>query len=150
MTLLQSALDAVTAAAGWKPAEPDASGVARFALQGDLAFDMSSPDGRVCILRAELCTLPGNESEADSLLEKCAAQVVGVCRKRSSVLSLQGDRLVLSRLVPMNAATLAGLMPEQVQSFLNDLAWWQAQISGSRQPASPFSAPGGMNFWTMR
>lgn len=67
-------------------------------------MDMLSPDGRNCILRGDLGRLPDGEAEAESLLRLCAGRVVGSCRTRSSILSLQDGRLILHRIVRMDAS----------------------------------------------
>ena len=149
MSLLQEVVDAVTDAAGWRSAEPDAEGVYHFRLKGNLDMDMLSPDGRNCILRGDLGPIPDSDSEAESLLRLCAGRVVGSCRKRRSVLSLQDDRLILYRLVRMDASN-PGTVSREAEGFLNDLAWWQGQIAENKNYASPFSAFGGMNTWMMR
>lgn len=149
MSLLQEAVDAVVSAAGWRRAEPDAGGVYHFRLQGDLDMDMLSPDGRNCILRGDLGRLPDGEAEAESLLRLCAGRVVGSCRTRSSILSLQDGRLILHRIVRMDASD-PGTVSRQAKGFLNDLAWWQAQLAAGANNASPLSAFGGMNAWMMR
>ncbi len=149
MSLLQEAVDAVTSTAGWKQASPDAGGVYHFRLQGNLDMDILSPDGRNCILRGDLGSLPEDAIEAEKLLQKCAGRVVGSCRKRRSVLSLQDGRLVLYRIVRMNASD-PGTVAREAEGFLNDLAWWRSQVAAVANNASPFSGFGGMNVWMMR
>lgn len=149
MSLLQEAVDSMTSAAGWKQARPNAEGVYHFRLQGNLDMDILSPDGLNCILQSNLGPLPEEEAEAEKLLRLCAGRVVGSCRKRRSILSLQDDRLVLYRIVRMNASD-PGAVSREAKGFLNDLAWWQNQLVATVNNASPFSVFGGMNAWMMR
>lgn len=148
MIVVQDCVDAITAAAGWKKASPDKEGRFHVILEGDLSMDMFSPDGRTVLFLSDLGPLPQDTQSAEALLQKGAAGVVAGSRKRRSILSLEGDRLVLHRAVPMGDLAL---MPEHAKDFLNDLAWWKGQLQG-KTASSPFSfAFSGMsgNVWSM-
>jgi len=146
MTLTQQAADAITSAAGWKPAQPDAEGVFHFRLEGDLDMDFFSPDGRTGIFRSTLTTLSGEDAESETLLKTCAQRAVAAIRKRKSILSIDDGRLQLHRAIGLDAmaADMTRAIPDVAKDFLNDLAWWQVQI-GARSPQaspSPFSLSG--------
>lgn len=145
MSLLQESVDAVTAAAGWKKASPDAGGVFRFHLEGDLDMELFSPDGRTGILRADLGPLPASEQDADALLRKCASRMVAASRTRRTVLSVDGDRLSLHLVVPLAENVI--FMPQHAKDFLNDLAWWKGQVQDGG--SSAFSFFSGMQAWNM-
>ncbi len=145
MSLLQASVDAVTAAAGWRKASPDASGTFRFHLEGDLDMELFSPDGRTGILRADLGPLPASEQDADDLLRKCASRMVAASRTRRTVLSVDGGRLSLHLAVPL--ADGGDSMPRHTKDFLNDLAWWKGQVQGGG--SSSFSFFSGMQAWNM-
>lgn len=145
MSLLQESVDAVTAAAGWKKASPDAGGVFRFHLEGDLDMELFSPDGRTGILRADLGPLPALEQDADELLRKCASRMVAASRTRRTVLSVEEGRLSLHLVVPLAEEALS--MPRHAKDFLNDLAWWKGQVQGG--DTSAFSFFSGMQAWNM-
>lgn len=140
MSFLQEAADAVTSAAGWKKAVPDAAGVFHFRLEQDLDMDLFSPDGRTLILRAEVGPLPPAERDADDVLRRCASRAVAAGRKRRSVLTLDGGALILHRLLPREGSLEE--MPRHVRDFLNDLTWWKAQAGNGSPAASPFSFAG--------
>lgn len=155
MTLPQQAADAITSAAGWRPARPNDDGVFRFRLEGDLEMDFFSPDGRTGILRATLATLPDTEVEAEALLKTCAQRAVAASRKRKSIVSLDAGRLQLHRSIRLDGLSpdmLARLVPDEVRDFLNDLAWWQAQAgtkTGQSAAPSPFSLSGFGGSWSL-
>ena len=147
MALLQESADAITSAAGWRKASPDARGVFRFRLEGELDMELFSPDGRTGILHADLGPLPEAERDADELLRKCASRVVAAARTRRTVLSVEEGRLSLHLMVPLNAAA-AESMSRHAKDFLNDLAWWKNQVQGGAAASfSPFSFSG--MHWSM-
>ncbi len=147
MALLQESADAITSAAGWKKASPDAVGVFRFRLEGELDMNLFSPDGRTGILHADLGPLPDGERDADELLRKCASRAVAAARTRRTVFSVEEGRLSLHLLIPLDAAAVES-MPRHAKDFLNDLAWWKKQVQGGAAASfSPFSFSGVQ--WSM-
>lgn len=148
MSFLQEAADAVTSAAGWRKASPDAAEIVRFRLEDDLDMDMFSPDGRTLVLRAEVERLPSAERDADDMLRRCASRAVAAGRKRRSVLALDGGALILHRLMPREGGVED--VPRHVRDFLNDLVWWKAQMGAGAPTPSPFSFPGLQGWGTVR
>lgn len=148
---LQQAADGLTETAGWKQAVPDGNGVFHFSLEGDLSFELLTPDNRTGFFLADLGALPSARDEAEALLKRLASLAVGCLKKRRSVLSLAEGHLRLYRSFRLNGLSGSALrqtMPHDAKDFLNDLAWWQKQLSSSHvagTTASPFSFGG--NTW---
>ena len=146
-THLQGIADAITSAAGWKSASPDEEGIFRFSLENGLDFQLLTPEGRTAVLLADLGSAPSRgDTQGDEELKRLASVAAASLRKRRSSFAVAGTRLELSRTFPMQA-------DEQeirliARDFLNDLAWWQAQVSGthtnssSNTSSSPFSLGG--------
>ena len=145
---LQQIADIITNAAGWKRAEPDSEGVFRFSLDGGLDFSLLTPENRTAVLLADLGNAPDpGTSEGNDRLKRLAALAAGSLKKRRSSFAIAGQRLELSRTFPIQE------VPEHeisllVRDFLNDLAWWKAQISGSSNTSSnTSSSPFSMGGW---
>ena len=80
-------------------------------------------------------------------LKRLAALAAGTLKKRRSSFAIAGQRLELSRTFPMQTASELEISP-LVRDFLNDLAWWKAQISGSSNTSSnTSSSPFSMGGW---
>ncbi|MGN1149749.1 MAG: CesT family type III secretion system chaperone [Sutterella sp.] len=150
---LASAVAAVAHTAGWRQALPDENGVYHYFLENGLDLDIRSPDGRTCILSADLGEAPDpNMQDAESELIRIGRLAAGIQRRRSSVLSVNEGRLELFRTVDLNAADERRLAAE-VRDFLNDQAWWRLNLQGaSAASSSPFSMqmsgwfPGELSF----
>ncbi len=160
MVLLQNAVAALAARAGWRTPQPDGDGAYRFRLADGLDFAMFSPDGRQCIIHAALMSVPDAGAERDELLTLAAQRQAGACRTRASVVALekagesllqhdmQGDRLILYRMVDLSSGQDAVNMT--IRDFLNDLTWWKAACNGSAAGTSggaPSFSMSGMFFW---
>ncbi|MBR5882570.1 MAG: type III secretion system chaperone [Mailhella sp.] len=145
---LQQIADIITNAAGWKRAEPDSEGVFRFSLEGGLDFSLLSPDNRTAVLLADLGPAPeAGTMNGNDKLKRLAALAAGTLKKRRSSFAIAGQRLELSRTFSMQAASELEISP-LVRDFLNDLAWWKAQISGSSNTSSnTSSSPFSMGGW---
>ena len=145
---LQQIADIITNAAGWKRAEPDSEGVFRFSLEGDLDFSLLSPENRTAVLLADLGPAPeAGTMEGNDRLKRLAALAAGALKKRRSSFAIAGQRLELSRTFPMQTTSELEISP-LVRDFLNDLAWWKAQISGSSSSSSnTSSSPFSMGGW---
>ena len=145
---LQQIADIITNAAGWKRAEPDSEGVFRFSLEGGLDFSLLSPDNRTAVLLADLGPAPeAGTMNGNDKLKRLAALAAGTLKKRRSSFAIAGQRLELSRTFPMQTASELEISP-LVRDFLNDLAWWKAQISGSSNTSSnTSSSPFSMGGW---
>ncbi len=139
---LQQLADIITRAAGWKAAVPDADGVFRFALEDGLDFELLSPENSTGVLLATLKPAPAEgDPEAERDLQKFASLAAGCMKKRRSVFGLGESGFELYRSFRMADASESSIVSE-VRDFLNDLAWWKRQISGSSNvgaSASPFS-----------
>ncbi len=139
---LQQTADILTRAAGWEPATPDEEGVFHFSLEGGLDFSLFSPENRTGILLSSL----GKTPDSDEEIKRLAALAAGCLKKRRSVFSIGERGLELHRSFSLAEASEGFLVPE-VRDFLNDLAWWKRQISGSGastpKNTSPFSFPFG-------
>ena len=139
---LQQIADIITRAAGWNQAFPSEDGAFHFELEDGLDFSLLSPENRTGILFASLGKTPENDEE----LKRLAALAAGCLKKRHSVFSMGEQGLELYRTFPLAEASENFLIPE-VRDFLNDLAWWKKQISGSgsstTRQSSPFSFPFG-------
>lgn len=142
---LQQLADIITRAAGWKNAVPDEHGIFRFSLEGDLDFSLLTPENRTAVLLADLGIAPerGSAPEEETLL-RLASLAASSLKKRRSSLSLANGRIELHRALPITLNDEYELRTE-VRDFLNDLAWWKKQISGSstqsssKASSSPFS-----------
>ena len=145
---LQQIADIITNAAGWKRAEPDSEGVFRFSLEGGLDFSLLSPDNRTAVLLADLGPAPeAGTMNGNDKLKRLAALAAGTLKKRRSSFAIAGQRLELSRTFSMQTASELEISP-LVRDFLNDLAWWKAQISGSSNTSSnTSSSPFSMGGW---
>ena len=131
MDLLKQAVNTITSAAGWEPASPDSDGVYHFLVDDDLEMDFFSPDGRSGIFKSTLARVPPDDPSATDLLKVCAQRAVAVCKKRKSVLAIQDDQLALHYVVKLQGASsedLSRLATQGAKDFLNDLAWWKAQL----------------------
>jgi hypothetical protein len=145
---LQQIADIITNAAGWKRAEPDSEGVFRFSLEGGLDFSLLSPENRTAVLLADLGSAPESGTmEGGDRLKRLAALAAGSLKKRRSSFAIAGQRLELSRTFPMQS-TSEREISLLVRDFLNDLAWWKAQINGSSNSSSnTSSSPFSMGGW---
>ena len=145
---LQQIADIITNAAGWKRAEPDSEGVFRFSLEGGLDFSLLTPETRTAVLLADLGPAPeAGTMNGNDKLKRLAALAAGTLKKRRSSFAIAGQRLELSRTFPMQTASELEISP-LVRDFLNDLAWWKAQISGSSNTSSnTSSSPFSMGGW---
>ena len=141
---LQQTADTITRAAGWSPAVPDNDGVFRFSLEDGLDFELFSPDNSTCILFAVLGDAPKDDAPSEDEIRRLAVLSAGCMKKRRSVFSIGERGLELYRMFRFADTSENTLIPE-VRDFLNDLAWWKRQISGSGSasstgmPQSPFS-----------
>ena len=146
---LQQIADIITNAAGWKRAEPDSEGVFRFSLEGGLDFSLLSPENRTAVLLADLGPAPeAGTMEGNDRLKRLAALAAGTLKKRRSSFAIAGQRLELSRTFPMQSASEREISL-LVRDFLNDLAWWQAQMNGARanSSSSTSSSPFSLGGW---
>ena len=145
---LQQIADIITNAAGWKRAEPDSEGVFRFSLEGGLDFSLLTPETRTAVLLADLGPAPeAGTMNGNDKLKRLAALAAGTLKKRRSSFAIAGQRLELSRTFSMQTASELEISP-LVRDFLNDLAWWKAQISGSSNTSSnTSSSPFSMGGW---
>ena len=125
---LDKAAATVATAAGWRQPEPDAQGRYCFTLRGGLNLAMFSPDGNAVILRAEVQALPGEEIPRENLLRAQAKLAVAEFKERKSILALEGDVLILHRVVFAKDTPLEN-MSAIVETFLNDLDWWKKQAA---------------------
>ena len=145
---LQNIANAITSAAGWKSASPDENGIFRFSVENGLDFQLLTPEGRTAVLLADLGAAPAQgDTQGDEELKRLASVAAASLKKRRSSFAVAGSRLELSRTFPM-------LAEEQeirliVRDFLNDLAWWQAQMNGARanSSSSTSSSPFSLGGW---
>ena len=145
---LQLIADIITNAAGWKRAEPDSEGGFLFSLEGGLDFSLLSPDNRTAVLLADLGPAPeAGTMDGNDRLKRLAALAAGTLKKRRSSFAIAGQRLELNRTFSMQAASETKT-PLLVRDFLNDLAWWKAQVEGSSNISSnTSSSPFSMGGW---
>lgn len=149
MLNLQQAIEAVAGRAGWSVPAEDAQGVTRVRLEGGLALEFRSPDGRVAVLSADLGEVPGDASpDYWTQLGKAAC---GCLRRRPSVLSAAGGRFELYRMLDLSRLD-ADEFASETEGFLNDEAWWAGELESARDSAgtpasgaSPFAFGGA---WT--
>lgn len=138
MLNLDQAVKAVATAASWPEPAADAQGVYRIRLEGDLSLEVSTPDGRHCVLSTELGDLPSDAR--DDYWVRLGKLACGSLRRRPSTLALDGNRLELFRFLDLSEINTEDLAA-QVQGFLNDQAWWRSELSGGSAGASPSSSP---------
>ena len=143
---LSLAVRTIVRAAGWREARPDAAGAYRFRLEKTLDLTIQSPDGVTCVLSADLGAAPDAGDQAgEARLRRLGALAAGIASRRASVLSInkENGRLELFRRV--NLATTEGAqIVDEAAGFLNDEAWWKAQLSeAATATTSPFSFASG-------
>lgn len=143
---LNSAVAVVAGAAGWKLTAPDENGVYHYFLENGLDLDIRSPDGRLCVLSADLGAAPDPaRPDAEAEYVRIGRLAAGIQRKRASILSTdESGRLELFRTVDLSTVQEQRLI-EEVRDFLNDQAWWRLNLQGSSaqsDSASPFSMSG--------
>jgi len=146
MGFLDDAVTVLASRAGWKTPSPDADGAWFFHLADGLDFALFALDDRNIVIRGEVAPVPQEGSARDAFLAEAAGRQAGVCRKRPSILALEGSGQSLISSPPAGEYLILYrlLTPEQgqaafevsVRDFLNDLAWWKA-ATGAEQPASP-------------
>ncbi len=146
---LQHIADTIAHAAGWKQPEADSEGIFHFSLEGDLDFRLFSPEGRTAILWASLGKAPDRTPEGESEVLRLAGIAAGSLVKRKSIFSLGETGLELHRSFSLAGTGDAAAVME-ARDFLNDLAWWQRQVSGSASSArtvgTDWSSPFSLNF----
>lgn len=144
---LQRSADIITRAAGWKEALPDDDGVFHFSLEGGLDFELFSPENRTGILFAVLGNAPEQDARADDTLLRLASLSAGSLKKRRSTFSLGEKGLELYRTFTLAEASEQSL-PRTVRDFLNDLAWWKQQLSGTEgnRSSGPQNSPFSFSF----
>ena len=140
---LEDAVRIIAEAAGWKIAAPDEHGARHYLLEEGLDLDIESPDGRVLVASADLGDAPEAGSPgADEEWVRIGKLAAGVMKRRASVLAANEGRLELFRTVDLSQAGVTELV-DAVRDFLNDEAWWRANLSAvPGQAASPFSMSG--------
>lgn len=153
MALLDERARALAAMAHWREPRSERDGSYRFALENDLTMTLLSPDGRMCILRAELTDIPQEEPAREDLLRMVLRHQAGVCTARASVVALEhagesllsapatGERLILQALLALDAPQHR--FEEAVRDFLNDLAWWKHVLNSGQASGTlpPFPLP---------
>jgi hypothetical protein len=145
-SLLQQTADRITQAAGWTPALADEKGIFHFFLEGNLDFDLFSPEGRTGILYAFLGNLPAQESlNSDEYMHRIAALAAGSLKKRRSVFSVGDHGMELHRSFSL-METDPMLLLSETRDFLNDLAWWKKQLSSSKNTVQSDMSPFSINF----
>ncbi len=111
------------AAAGWRRPEPDGDGRLVFGLEGDLIWELLTPDGWTVVFLADLGAWP--EERPEDLCRRLAVMAAAAFPRRRSVLSLKDGRFRLHHTVSPLPGSLEEL-PDQCAAFLNDCAWWRA------------------------
>jgi len=145
---LQQAANIITTAAGWKTAVPK-DGIFHFSLEGNLEFDLLSPENRTGIIKAEVTPLPAAPDEAEELCARLAKTALGAMKKHRSVLAVADGHVELYRTFSLTDPSLCSSqspLPAAVRDFLNDLAWWKAQTSGSPPSAAMSFSMSGWSF----
>ncbi len=133
-------VNALAQRAGWSVTAPDGEGIYHFYLEDGIDLDIRSPDGRNCIVSADLGSEPDASSpQAASELQKLGRIAAAGATKRPSVLSLAKGRLELYRRLDLRQVSQDRFI-EQVRDFLNDQMWWKNVLSGNAPSSSPFSA----------
>ena len=128
-SFLDNAAAAIAAAAGWKRPSADEGGAYGFSLQGDLNMRMFSPDGgNTVIFCSVVQTLPEDGRSRGDVLLAHAQRAVAAGKERKTTLALEGDTLILHKVIQSKGTTLEEL-PGIAESFLNDLDWWKAQAA---------------------
>ena len=132
--LLGEYAEKLARAAGWSQAVPDSEGRYRYFLDGGIDLDLFSPDGRTCILSADLGAGPEKGASGESeQLRRVAALAAACARDRRSTVCLAGNRIELYRRLALSRLTPDAFVRE-VRDFLNDEAWWKEALSGEPAP----------------
>jgi len=149
---LAQAVDSIAQAAGWSHVSADTAGVYRYFLEDGLDLELSSPDGRLCVLSADMGLAPTpDEADSTERLVKIGRLAAGIMKRRASVITVDDSNLQLTRTFDLTTASEQDCI-EQASDFLNDEAWWKANLNDTEAPSStsPFSMggwfPGEMKF----
>lgn len=144
-TRLQHLAETMTAAAGWQSPVPGDDGSYRFSLEGGLDFALLTPENRTGIFLADLGDAPEKGSLAgDEETKRLASVAAASLKKRRSSFAVAGPQLELSRTFSLQGISDRELI-EIARDFINDLAWWKAQVANaggktsSNTSNSPFS-----------
>ena len=142
-TRLQYIAETITAAAGWQSPVPDNDGFFRLSLEGGLDFALLTPENKTGIFLADLGEAPENGSlTADEEIKRLASVASASLKKRRSSFAVAESRLELSRSFSLQDITDREVI-EIARDFINDLAWWKAQVSnsGSKSSSNASSSP---------
>jgi hypothetical protein len=144
---LSDFVNALALQAEWTVTDPDAEGVYHFYLEDGIDLDIRTPDGRTCIISADLGNEPENGTvTGDNEIRMLGKASAASAQKRASVLCLAKGRIELYRRIDLQQTGTLKFI-EQVRDFLNDQMWWKNVLSGSAPSASPFSGFSSGNEW---
>lgn len=152
MAGMSDLLQALAQATGWNSVvQPDEYGVVRVALEGDLDIVLFCLGEKFCVMRGVVLELPTDEQQRRALCEQAARLQVAAVREKSSILAVEepgmlsvpGETLDLARLICYRSLPLSvdtGTFIENVQAWLNDYAWWKANLNPSNEQGSSMSS----------
>ena len=146
MATLQQTADLIVSSAGWSPAVPAENGAYRFSLEGDLEFELLSPDNRTAILYADLGPAPGSSADEEEQLRRLSSLAAGALKTRRTVFSIAEGRLELHLTFALADVT-QDLLLQDVRDFPNDLAWWKTQLNSSASKTSSNTFSFGFGGW---
>ncbi|MBQ7584828.1 MAG: hypothetical protein IJU40_01085 [Desulfovibrionaceae bacterium] len=150
MTEFMQALSQVT---GWKQLNsPDSKGIYQVSLEDDLDVVFFSLGDRLCLMRGVVVNLPDTKEEAQAKCQDALSKQVAVLREHPSFLALEEagtsgipgqppakeDALICFRSVPLNLDRESFL--NEVQDWLNDLAFWKSILASTENLGSEFSS----------
>ena len=133
-----SALQYLAHSAGWKSPKFDEKGVCRFEFEDGLRLVCSSPDGRICVLCADLGVVPDEGNlQGEETLRRIGRTAAALMPHGRSVAAARDGRLELFRRIDLSAVTEDEFVRE-VESFLNEESRWRDCLEENR-PATPFT-----------
>lgn len=146
MATLQQIADIIVSSAGWSPILPAENGAYRFSLEGDLDFELLSPENRTAILYADLGPAPSRSADDEEQLRRLSSLAAGALKTRRTVFSIADERLELHLTFALADVT-QDILLQDVRDFLNDLAWWKKQLNSTAPKTSSDTFSFGFGGW---
>ena len=126
--MFHSAVRSICVRAGWKEPQADEKGVYAFALEGDLSFTLSSPDGERLMARSALL-IPeaGQEIAGETLAAIMRITAARFARLQAvTFLDPETGSLELYAFTDLRGEDISA-QETFMEDFLNELSFWKAQ-----------------------
>ena len=134
--MFHSVVRSICARAGWKEPLADDKGIYSFALEGDLSFTLSSPDGECLLARAALLVPDAGQEIAGETLADVMRITAARFAKLNAISSLDPEtgQLELYAFTALRGGDI-GAQESFMEDFLSDLSFWKLQPALSDQMA---------------